>query len=108
MLGGAEGEEKLRLAIEEARRESARFAGADQVIEVDMRRQILFSRMSEKVARYALLGICGGGSEAARTRMKELRLRIAVVECDDQSPLDDVANVGVQRLPLQRDVGELA
>src|SRR2546421_298790 len=64
--------------------------------------------MGQEVPRDALPRVGGRGAEAPGARMKELSLRVAVVEGDDEPALDDVADAGVHRLPLQRDVGELA
>jgi len=105
---GAEGEKKLRLAIEEACLEVMRFAGANEIVEVDVRGEILLTGIGEKITRDAMLRVRRSRSESSRARMKELRLRIAVVERDDQSALHDVADVVVHRLPLQRNVGELS
>src|SRR6185369_13746970 len=41
VLGDAEGEEELRLAIEEKRGGAELLAGANEIVEVDVRRQIL-------------------------------------------------------------------
>jgi hypothetical protein len=73
-----------------------------------VRRQILLACICEQVARDALTRVRRGGAEAADTRVEELVLRIAVVDGDDQPAPDEARDVLVERLPLQRDVGELA
>src|SRR6185436_4098871 len=55
VLRDAEGEEELRLAVEEEGAESEALAGGDEVGEVDVAGQILLARVGEEVPRDAML-----------------------------------------------------
>src|SRR5438132_7322031 len=51
MIGGAQGQEKFGLAIEEKRPKTRSLAGALKVCEIDVRGQILSAGVGEQVAR---------------------------------------------------------
>src|SRR4051794_5475344 len=106
MFRDAEGEEELRLAIEEEGAEPARLAGPDQIVEVDVRRQVLLSRIREQVPRHPLPRIGGRGAEAADARVEELPLREPVIEREDEAALDEPRQLVVERTPFEGDVGE--
>src|SRR5262249_31065430 len=107
VLRDTESKEKLRLPIEEERREAADFASADEIGEVDVRGQILPAGIGEQIARDALSCVRRGRAVAAQTRAEQRLLRISVVEGDDEPARDGAADLVVQRRPLERDIGEL-
>ena len=55
MLGDAEGEEELRLAIEKQSTKAVPLTGLDQIAEIEMTGQILPARIREQVACDAML-----------------------------------------------------
>ena len=93
MLCRAECKKKFRLMIEERCVKSARLAGANEIVEVDVRREVLLSGIGEEIARDAMMRIRSRGAEASRTFVKQLRLAIAVVERDDESTFDEIAQL---------------
>src|SRR5262245_3502522 len=107
MLGRAEGEEELGLAVEEERGEAGLLASVDEVREIDVRREVLLAGVGQQIARDALARVRGGGPVAAQARAEEGLLRVAVVEGDDEAARNGAADLVVERGPAQGDVGEL-
>ena len=107
VIGDAEGEEELRLPIEQERGEAFRFAGTDQVGEVDVRRQILLAGIRQEIARDPLTRVRGRRSEPADARIEQLLLGEAIVEGDEEAALDAPRQIAVVGSPVEGDVGEL-
>src|SRR5205085_12579055 len=76
VLGNAEGEKELGLAIEEERGETVALAGPDAIGEVDVRGEVLPAGVGEKIARHTLPRVRRRGAVAAQARAEERLLLI--------------------------------